>query len=293
VSGPLRQVFGSVIDRLTNKPKTDFVVEAPVIIVAASAIYSPMLLLRSELANSSNEVGNHLTLHITSAVLGIYDDVIYPAGGIPQSAMCDEFLNRNSDGGGFWIEAVPVYPTLASLALPGFGKDHKELMRQYTHLGASIVLVKEIDSEGRVDLNEYGRPAISYDIGPKDLEYMKQGIKVAAEIHFAAGARRVMTLHAQKTEFTSPRTIDEQLANARWGKNDLSLYSAHPLGTCRMADHPLRSVVNSNCETHDVEGLFVIDGSVTPTSLGVNPQLTILAIAEKSAEWISENKLKK
>lgn len=293
VTGNLKQVFGSVIDQSTNTPKTDFIIEAPVVIVAASAIHSPALLLRSGLANSSYEVGRHLTFHLTSGLLGVYDKVVYPAGGIPQSAMCDEFLNKNGDGGGFWIEAVPVYPTLASLALPGFGYEHKELMRNYTHIGASIVLVKEIDSEGRVELNDYGRPSISYDIGTKDLEYMKQGLKTAAEIHFAAGAKRVMTLHSQKMEFTSLRSIDERLANAQWGKNEIALYSAHPLGTCRMAEHPLRSVVNSNCETHDINGLFVIDGSVTPTSLGVNPQMTILAIAEKSAEWIAENRLKR
>ena len=292
ISGSVKQVFGSVIDHSTHKPKTDFVIEAPVVIVAASAIHSPALLLRSGLANSSNEVGKHLTFHLTSAVLGVYDKVVYPAGGIPQSAMCDEFLNKNNDGGGFWIEAVPVYPTLASLALPGFGDEHKKLMRQYIHIGASIVLVKEIDSEGRVELNDYGRPRISYDIGMTDLKYMKQGLAVAAEIHFAAGAKRVMTLHSQKNEHTSLRSMNEGLANAQWGKNEIALYSAHPLGTCRMAEHPLRSVVNSNCETHDVNGLFVIDGSVTPTSLGVNPQMTILAIAEKSAEWIAENRLK-
>ena len=293
VVGPLKQVYGSVIDQETGTVKTDVIIEAPVVIVAASAIQTPALLLRSALANSSNEVGNHLTFHLTSAVLGLYDGVVYPAGGIPQSAMCDEFLNRNNDGGGFWIEAVPVYPTLASLALPGFGDEHKKLMRQYRNIGASIVLVKEIDSEGRVELNEYGRPAISYEVGAKDLAYMKQGLRTAAEIHFAAGAKRVMTLHSQMTEFTSVREIDAGLANAEWGTNELSLYSAHPLGTCRMAEHPLRSVVNSHCETHDVQGLFVVDGSVMPTSLGVNPQITILAIAEKSAEWIAENRLKK
>ncbi|HTR80440.1 MAG TPA: GMC family oxidoreductase [Bacteroidota bacterium] len=293
VTGQLKQVFGSVIDPATKKPKTNFIIEAPVVVLAASAIHSPMILLRSDLANASNEVGYHLTFHVTSAVLGVYDKVVYPAGGIPQSALCDEFLNKNNDGGGFWIEAVPAYPTLASLALPGFGNDHKSMMRQYPHIGASIVLVKEIDSEGMVELNDYGRPAISYDMGAKDLEYLKQGIKVAAEIHFAAGAKSVMTLHAQKAEFTSMQEIDNALATARWGKNEIALYSAHPLGTCRMAEHPLRSVVNSHCETHDVPGLFVIDGSVIPTSLGVNPQMTILAIAEKSAEWIVENRLKK
>ncbi len=293
VSGGLKRVFGSVMDRSTQKSKTDFIIEAPVVIVAASAIHSPALLLRSGLANSSGEVGSHLTFHLTSAVLGVYDRVIYPAGGIPQSALCSEFLNKNKDGGGFWIEAVPVYPTLASLAIPGFGAAHKELMRQYANIGASIVLVKEIDSEGTVALNDYGRPSISYEFGGRDLEYLKQGLKVAAEIHFAAGAKRVMTLHSQKTEFSSPGEIAGALANAEWGANKIALYSAHPLGTCRMAEHPLQSVVNSHCETHDVRGLFVIDGSVTPTSLGVNPQMTILAIAEKSAEWIAENRLKK
>ena len=293
VSGPLKRVFGSVVDQSTQRVKTDFIIEASVIIVAASAIHSPALLLRSNLANSSGEVGKHLTFHLTSAVLGVYDRVIYPAGGIPQSALCSEFLNKNNDGGGFWIEAVPVYPTLASLAIPGFGNAHKELMRQYTNIGASIVLVKEIDSEGTITLNAYGRPSISYEFRGRDLEYLKQGLKLAAEIHFAAGAKRVMTLHSQKTEFISPGEIDGALASAEWGTNEIALYSAHPLGTCRMAEHPLRSVVNVHCETHDVKGLFVIDGSVTPTSLGVNPQMTILAIAEKSAEWIAENRLKK
>ncbi len=292
VTGPVKQVFGVVLDSETHTSKTDFIIEAPVVIVSAGAIHSPLLLLQSGLANTSGEVGRHLTFHLTSAVLGIYDRTIYPAGGAPQSAMCDEFLNKNNDGGGFWIEAVPVYPTLASLAVPGFGREHRELMHLYPHIGASIVLVKEIDSEGAVDMNANGRASISYEMGARDLEYLKQGLKTAAEIHFAAGAKRVMTLHAEKSEFASSRDIDSVLSNARWGKNDIALYSAHPLGTCRMAEHPLRSVVNSHCESHDIKGLFVIDGSVTPTSLGVNPQVTILAIAEKSAEWIVENSFK-
>lgn len=101
-------------------------------------------------------MGKNLTFHLTSAVLGIYDRVIYRAGGIPQSAMCDEFLNKNGDGGGFWFEAVPIYPALASLALPAFGSFHRQMMRNYPHIGASIVLVKEIDSCGRVTVNDYG-----------------------------------------------------------------------------------------------------------------------------------------
>ena len=126
------------------------------------------------------------------------------------------------------------------------------------------MLVKEIDSEGRVELNDYGRPRISYDIGMKDLKYMKQGLVVAAEIHFAAGAKRVMTLHSQKNEHTSLRSMNEGLANAQWGKNEIALYSAYPLGTCRMSEHPLRLVVNSNCETHDVNGQLLMEALRRP-----------------------------
>ena len=73
----------------------------------------------------------------------MFDRVIYPAGGIPQSALCDEFLNKNGDNGGYWVEAVPVYPTLAALALPGFGQAHRKTLRDFPHIGASITLVKD------------------------------------------------------------------------------------------------------------------------------------------------------
>jgi choline dehydrogenase-like flavoprotein len=289
ISGQMKRVKGFILDPTTRRPRVDVQIDAPVVIVSASAIHSPVLLKKSRLANSSKQVGQHLTFHLTSAVLGIFDSVIYPGGGITQSAFCDEFLNKNHDDGGFWIEAVPVHPALAALGLPGLGSRHRELMRKYKNIGATIVLVKEIDSFGRVMVNAQGRPVISYSVGKKDLSYLKQGLKVAAQIQFAAGARRIMTLHARQTEFTSPNDIDAKLASADWGPNQLSLYSAHPLGTCRMGEHRETTVVDSHCQTHDVKGLFVIDGSVMPTSLGVNPQLTILAISEKSAEWLAEN----
>lgn len=289
VRGKTKRVTGIVFDEQTQKTKTDFVIEAPVVIVAASAINSPVLLLKSSLANSSGEVGKNLTFHLTSAVLGLYERIMYGAGGIPQSAMCDEFLNKNGDGGGFWLEAVPIYPTLAGLALPGFGTAHREMMHAYPHIGATIILVKEIDSSGRVTVNDEGRASISYSLHGRDQEYMKQGLGVAARVQFAAGAKKVMTLHSKSTEFQSPSEISKKLSAADGGTNEIAMYSAHPLGTCRMGADPRTSVVDSNCQSHDVKGLFVIDGSVMPTSLGVNPQVTILSIAEKSAEWLANH----
>jgi choline dehydrogenase-like flavoprotein len=289
LAGTMKRVSGTVLDNTKRAPRTDFVIEAPVVIVSASAVNSPVLLLKSGLANSSRQVGRNLTFHLTTAVAGLFERVIYPSGGIPQSAMCDEFLNKNGDNGGFWIEAVPVYPALAALAFPGFGNAHREQMRKFPHTGASITLVKEIDSSGRVTVNDHGRASISYERGPKDTEYLKQGVRAAARIHFAAGAKEVMTLHARPTLIRSEGEIERKIRSASWENNEIALFSAHPLGTCRMGTDPRTSVVDPHCQTHDVRGLFVIDGSITPTSLGVNPQITLLAIAEKSAEWGAEN----
>ena len=287
--GRMKRVEGVVLDERSQKARFDFSIEAPIVIVSGSAIHSPLVLEKSGLANSSGQRGRNLTLHLTTAIIGLFDRVIYPGGGIPQSALCDQFINANGDGGGFWIESVPVYPALAGLSLPSFGRFHREMMRLYPYLGASIVLVKEVDSVGRVALGRSGRPAISYRLGQHDRRVLRHGLETTARMHFAAGARKAMTLHARPIEFTSEERISPALATARWGPNDLSLFSAHPLGTCRMGGDARSSVVDSHCQTHDVRGLFVIDGSVTPTSLGVNPQLTILAIAEKSAEWIADN----
>jgi choline dehydrogenase-like flavoprotein len=289
VSGRMKSVTGNVLEQGTRRKKTDFAIVAPVVIVSGSAINTPVLLLKSGIANSSGEVGKNLTFHLTTAVAGLFERVIYPSAGIPQSAMCDEFLNRKGDNGGFWIEAVPVYPALAGLAFPGFGKAHRERMKNFPHTGASITLVKEIDSSGRVKVNDNGRASISYEPGPKDIEYLKQGVAAAARIHFAAGAKEVVTLHARPTLIKYEGEIERKIRSASWEKNEIALFSAHPLGTCRMGIDPRTSVVDPHCQTHDVGGLFVIDGSVTPTSLGVNPQITLLSIAEKSAEWVAEN----
>ncbi|HMK38819.1 MAG TPA: GMC family oxidoreductase [Bacteroidota bacterium] len=289
ISGRMKRVRGDIVETASRKKRTDFVIEAPVVIVSASAINSPVLLLKSGLANSSGELGKNLTFHLTTAVAGLFDRAIDPSSGIPQSAMCDEFLNKNGDNGGFWIEAVPVYPALAALAFPGFGKAHRERLREFPRTGASITLVKEIDSAGRVTVNDHGRASIRYEPGPQDIEYLKQGVETAARIHFAAGAKEVMTLHARPTTMRSEGEIKKAVRSASWEKNEIALFSAHPLGTCRMGMDPRTSVVDTHCQSHDVPGLFVIDGSVTPTSLGVNPQITLLAIAEKSAEWLAEN----
>lgn len=284
-----RTVVGSVLDRATRKPRTHFEIEASVVIVAGSSILSPLILQRSGIAVNNGHLGRHLTFHLTSAVVGEFEEPQYPWKGIPQSAFCNEFVNRNGDGGGFWMEAAPVGPALAASGFPGFGASHRSIVSSFAHFGVTIILVKEIDSEGAVHGSDLGRPVISYDRGPRDTAYLRQALAEAARIQFAAGAKVVRTLHARPVVMNNPGEIDAALARAGWGNNELSLYSAHPLGTVRMGDDPRGSVVNSHGKVHGADGVFVIDGSVLPSSLGVNPQITILSIATQNAEWLADH----
>jgi choline dehydrogenase-like flavoprotein len=287
VNGNIKTVEGNLFDVNSDERTGSFAVNAPVVIVAASAINTPVLLLKSKLANQNGRVGSTLTLHPTTAVLGVFDRIIDPGYGIPQSAVCDEFMNYRNDGGGYWIEGVPVHPALAAISLPEFGERHRSVMEKYRYLGASIVLVRDTDSSGSVGVNEYGRPNIRYKLGDRDRRYLREGLETAARIQFAAGAREVGTLHVRKTTIGSPDEISLKLNTARYGPNEIVMYSAHPLSSCRMGLDPRRSVVKPDGETHEVPGLYICDGSILPTSLGINPQLTILAIAEKIAAGIA------
>jgi choline dehydrogenase-like flavoprotein len=289
VNGARKTVEGYLLEEQSEAVSGSFRIDAPIVIVAASAIHTPVLLLKSKLANGNRRVGATLTLHPTTAVLGVFDRIIDPGYGIPQSVVCNEFMNYRNDDGGYWIEAVPVHPALAAISLPEFGDKHRSVMEQYRHLGASIVLVKDTDSYGNVKVNEFGRPVINYTLGDHDRTYVREGLGTATRIQFAAGALEVGTLHARKTIFGSPDEIQLKLSTARYGPNEIVMYSAHPLSSCRMGVDPGTSVVGPDGESHEIPGLYICDGSIIPTSLGVNPQLTIFAVAEKIAEGIVAN----
>ena len=269
----------------------DFQVSAPVVVVAGGAIQSPALLLRSGIANGSGAVGRHLALHLTTAVIGLYEDRIDMSYGIPQSAFSDPL-------DGFWIEAVPGYPGLAAMAMPGFGEAHRKLMAQYPYASGLIVLVRD-RSSGKIELDDRGEPVVRYSPAGADEKAMLAGVKAAARIHFAAGARLVMSLHVRLTTASRDADPDPERALAPFFEavdrqgitpNAFGLFSAHLMGTCRMGADPARSVVNGFGESHEVPGLFICDGSVFPQSAGVNPMLTIMAIARRSALHIVEQR---
>ncbi len=284
-SFPLKRV--TVRHAPPDGPVRDFVVEAPVVIVAAGAVETPALLQRSQLGGGGT--GRFLRVHPTSVVFGLYDREIYAAGGIPLTAVCDEYLKL--DGGyGTWIECPPLHSGLAAAALPGIGEPHRQLIERYANLGALIVLTRDGarrgHSDGEIRARRDGGISIRYRLGQKDAQHLEHGLVAASRLHFAAGARRVISAH------TRPVTVhtasdSEKLRGHRMGPNHLALFTAHVNGTCRLGVHRERDGCDPHGEVFGAPGVFVVDGSLLPTALGVNPQETILALSSIVTERIA------
>ena len=263
--------------------------DAPVVVLAAGAVGTPVILQRSGLGGGG--VGRFLRLHPTTAVAGEHDADIYAAAGIPQSAVCDEFIRRDDNGYGFWIECAPHHPALAAVAVSGFGAAHRDAMLRFRRTSNLIVLVRDgsdLDaSNGSVTVSRHGTPRITYRLAKRDRANLMLGVESAARILLAVGARGVRTLHEVGGELHDDRDV-AQLRHRAWGPHDLTMFSAHVNGTCRIGTDRSRSGVDPTGERHGVRGLYVVDGSILPTSLGVNPQATIMAMSTLIAERMVE-----
>jgi choline dehydrogenase-like flavoprotein len=266
----------------------DVVVEAPVVVIAAGAVETPVLLQRSALA--SEAVGKYLRLHPTTGLLGLYDHEMYAAGGIPLSAVCDEFLQQDPAGYGSWIECPPMHPALAAASIAGFGARHRGTMMEFANLGPLIVLTRDGAnrgvSNGEVRAREDGTVSIRYALDPADAAHMEAGLVAAARLHFAAGATEVCSGHSRPVVLTDARDA-EQLRGRRVGANEIALFSAHVHGTCRMGSSRRSAGCDPNGEVFGAPGVFVADGSLMPTAPGVNPQETIMVLASVVAERIA------
>jgi choline dehydrogenase-like flavoprotein len=283
---PLKRVHATVVDRTTREGRTRICVDARIVVTAAGAVGTPALLERSGLGGGG--AGRWLRLHPTTGVFGMFDDVLYPTAGAPQTAVCAEFL-EGADGYGFWIETPALRPGLAAAALPGFGAVHRALMRSFTRLGPLIVLVRDGADRrrcsGDVRVDRSGRTRIRYRLGGADRARVIAGVQAAVRLSFAAGASHALTLHADVKPLRGEADVQALPARA-WGANRIGMFSAHVNGTCRMGTDPRESGCTPDGERHGVSGLYVADGSLFPTAPGVNPQAAIMALAGLVADRI-------
>jgi hypothetical protein len=181
---------------------------------------------------------------------------------------------------------------LSAVALPGFGAAHSAAMRRLAHAQSTIALLIDghhDDPGGRVRADRDGRIRVSYPLSPALREAAADALKNMARLQLAAGAREVMTLHERPITIRSEADIG-QIDGAAFGPNDHALFSAHQMGGCAMGTDPKHSVVNSRGRHHELENLWIVDGSIFPTGLGVNPQLSIYAHARLFATDIAKTR---
>jgi choline dehydrogenase-like flavoprotein len=291
-NGRATGVRATVTDATTGKTCT-VTVHAKAVIVAAGAICSPALLLRSGLENA--HIGRHLKLHPVAIVGGVYPDKVRPWEGVMQSAYSDEFSYLNGNYG-YKLEVPPTHPGLIALAFPWIGaREFRDQMTRAEHLATFIILTRD-KGEGTITVDRAGQPIINYVTSVFDRRHLMHGMQQAARIHIAAGATEVSTIQNKRTQLlrsamepVSERQwheFDRQLERHGMGVNRLIIFSAHQMGTCRMGSDPMQSVLDVHCQVHGVKGLFVCDGSVFPSASGVNPMLTIMALAHTAAQYI-------
>lgn len=277
-------VEASVLDPETASPVRKIRIRAPIVVVACGTAMTPLLLQKSKVGTSSGQLGRNLHVHPASKVMALFDEPVRSWEGVPQSYYVDEW---HSDG--ILIEGITVPPALGAIALPGVGRDHGALMERYDHLASWGVMVSDT-SHGRVRPGLSGGPLMTYQLNPKDAWKVVQGVAHCADLAFAAGAQAVYSSIAGVPPLRSPEDARRLVREGYVKGEDLELMAFHPLGTARMGSSEATSVVDSYLETHDVDGLYVTDGSVFPTSLHVNPQLTIMAFAVRTAEHIANTR---
>jgi choline dehydrogenase-like flavoprotein len=239
-------------------------VRASAVVVASGTIHTPLLLARNRLPDASGQRGRNLALHPATAAFALMDHTVDMARGVPQSFYVDEFAAQ-----GIMFEGVAGPPAYAAMSLPLVGERHTQAMAQYRHLAQFGLMVSDT-SRGHVS-SIAGAPIIRYRLCPEDLAKFRTGLARLQELFLAAGAREVY--------LPLPPGVTPERARA----HDLKLMAFHPLGTARADARPTHGVVDGNLALHGVRGLYVADGSVVPSALGVNPQLTIMALATRLA----------
>jgi len=283
-NGKATGVRGRFLDPATGRKTHHMEVEASVVVLAGGAVQTPSLLMHNRICLASGRVGKNLSIHPCGAAFALMDEPIGNPKGIPQSAYVDEFAAE-----GIMLEGVTLLPAVMAITLPWGGRRHAETMWKYPYIASFGSMISEHDSAGKVAAGPSARqPLTFYNMGRGDLERMKRSVLLMAEIWFAAGARRVYTPIEGFKELAGARDVSKLARTHLKRASVYGLSAYHPMGTCSMGADPYNSVVKSSGETWELENLFICDASILPTSLGVNPQLTIMALAMRTAGFIDD-----
>jgi choline dehydrogenase-like flavoprotein len=248
-------------------------VRADLTVVACGAVHTPLLLRRNRLGAASGQLGRNLAIHPCTAVRAVFDEDVGMADGVPQSYFVDEFASE-----GIMFEGAAGPPDYLAASLPYSREQLRELMLRFGQVSQFGVMIHD-SSRGEVT-ELAGRARIRYRLSREDLARVRSGVEKLTDLYWAAGARTVLQPVAGVPPLRDG-DLGPLAAGRRLRAKDFTLMAFHPLGTARADRDPGRGVVGEDLKLHGLDGLYVSDASVIPSALGVNPQITIMALAHR------------
>jgi choline dehydrogenase-like flavoprotein len=276
-SSEMKTVRARALDAKGYHERGELQVRAKTVILAANAVASAELLLRSGLGN--DHVGRHLSLQPQLPIVSVFDHEVRSFRGIPQSYAVTEFESLEDDAHGWWgfrIEPISVTPGISASILPKLGHVGKELMSRFAHFAASLLLVPD-EGNGRVTLDR-GRARISYVMPDEQKRRYRDAIKAAARMYLAAGAKEVTIPTARplviraEADLAAVDALGFEPATAPF-------ISAHQQGTVRFATSEKDGGANPAGEVYGTRGVYVLDSSGFPTSASSHTMTPIMTVS--------------
>lgn len=256
-------------------------VRASVVVLACGTLFTPLMLMQHRIGNRSGRLGKNISIHPGVGVIALMDEPVDACRSIPQGYAVEEFSEE-----GILFEGAHVPFDMVAMVYPGIGRELQEFMENYNHL-TSFGFMVEDSSRGQVHRGGSGFPLVTYILNRSDLERILRGVDILTRIFLAAGAKKIWP----PVQGWKPILTEHDLKSNRKRKvrpRDVDIAAYHPLGSCHMGGERNRYVCGPYGEVFDVENLFVCDGSVVPPALGVNPMITISALATRTADHINE-----
>jgi choline dehydrogenase-like flavoprotein len=251
------------------------------VVVACGALLTPAFLERSGVKSESSLLGRNLRIHPALRVVARFPDEVRAWAEVPQSYAVRQFAED-----GIAIQNSVEPPSITANGLPMLGMAHKEVMARYPHLASCSVVVAD-QAGGTVRAGRRSFPEVTYALHEVDRRKLLRGASLAAEMLFAAGAIEVYpAIHSRPVLRSADEAVALRDADVR--EHDLMLEAFCPSGTARMADDAKQGATSAMGEVHGTRDLFVVDASLFPSSCRAAPQLTIVALAMRIGEWLSD-----
>jgi choline dehydrogenase-like flavoprotein len=264
-------------------------------VLAGGAINSPALLLRSGAPDPHGNLGRRTFLHPVVMSSGVFSQKVEAWQGAPQSIYTDHFLDTQPIDGpiGYKLEAPPLHPVIFASTVPGMGQTQHDLLKAFPHNHTLLALMRDGFHDqsrgGKVKLRSDGSPVLDYPLTDFVMDGARRALLSMMEIQFAAGAAKVLPLHEMARTYTT-------WAEAKGAVNALpmkplltKIVSAHVMGGCGLASTEKQGVTRPDGMHWQIENLSIHDGSLFPTSIGANPQLSVYGVVNRLAQGLAKN----